>query len=94
MSRPQAKGSTEKVAPVEEKQQQPKSTHEAVEDLERRLAMLGSATTPAEEAKQETKQHDDPPPAFAIAVEPPATAKAGKNALLVRTFVAFRLGRA
>lgn len=92
MSRPQPK--TDQVAPVEQKEEsKPKTSSEHVEDLERRLAMLGSVTTPVEEpaaAPEETKQ-DDPPPSFAVAPvaeTKPATTeiKGGKTALLVSSF--------
>lgn len=77
MSRPQTKDS--KVAPVVEKETQPKTTHEAVADLERRLAMLGDVKPVEEKPKQEV-----PPPAFAAPQETKVPeVKGGKAALLV-----------
>ena len=88
MSRPQPTG-TSKVTPAVtvEAETKPKTTHEAVEDLERRLQMLGEVQAP--DLSQETKQ-DDPPPPFAL-VPPQEETKApeaapkggGKTALLV-----------
>ena len=81
MSRPQSKTGS-KVAPVEEETSKPKNPNEHVEDLERRLAMLGTVTTPEEPVTEEVKR-DDPPPSFAVAESKPAEIKGGKNALLV-----------
>jgi len=84
MSRPQPKVAPEEAAAPAEK---PKSSSEHVEDLERRLAMLGGVTTP-EEPKADEAKRDDPPPAFAVAVAdtktPTTEIKGGKTALLVR----------
>lgn len=67
------------MAPVVEKEAHPKTTHEAVEDLERRLAMLGDVKPVEEETKQE-----GPPPVFAVPQETKAPEiKGGKAALLV-----------
>jgi hypothetical protein len=85
MSRPEPKAKGDKVAPVVEKvvHSQPKTTHEAVEDLERRLAMLGEVKPVEGNSKQETKR-DDPLPAFTVPPETKAQeVKGGKAALLV-----------
>ena len=85
MSRSQPK--TGKVAPEEaaEPVAKPKSSSEHVEDLERRLSMLGSVTTPVEPVEKEEPK--DPPPAFAVsAAETKPEVKAGKTALLVSFF--------
>lgn len=84
MSRRQPK-TDGKVAPVEQETSKTKSSSEHVEDLERRLAMLGAVTTPEEPTPEEAKR-DDPPPAFAVAPAAetkPTEIKGGKNALLV-----------
>lgn len=86
MSRPQPKTGS-KVAPVEEEASKPKSPSEHVEDLERRLAMLGTVTTPKEPVTEEVKR-DDSPPAFAVPESKPAEIKGGKNALLARIMAA------
>ena len=90
MSRPQTQDNKSKVAPVVEKQAHPKTTHEAVADLERRLAMLGDVK-PVEE---KTLPSSSPPPAAAPAAPAPAIqqetkapeVKGGKAALLVSSF--------
>jgi hypothetical protein len=91
MSRPQPKTDS-KVAPVEEEASKPKSPSEQVEDLERRLAMLGTVTTPKEPVTEEVKR-DDPPPAFAVPESKPAEIKGGKNALLVSRILTKKFGR-
>lgn len=72
-------------APVVEKVAPPKTTHEAVEDLERRLAMLGEVKPVVEQTKQEDPP-PPPPPASSVPKEAKAQeVKGGKAALLVRS---------
>ena len=91
MSRPQPK--TGKVAPEEaaEPVTKPKTSGEHVQDLERRLAMLGSVTTPVQPVAKEEPKPEVPPPAFAVsAAETKPEIKAGKTALLVSFLDFFR----
>jgi hypothetical protein len=86
MSRPEPKDSKVAPAPVVEKVAPPKTTHEAVEDLERRLAMLGEVKPVLEQTKQEDPPPPPPPPASSVPKEAKAQeVKGGKAALLVRS---------